>query len=68
MLFNRTDTPKVPFPWGYQPTPHVIHIPLIHPTQNPKLHLDQFSRFRTAYTAESLYIPYSVRYTRLTRY
>ena len=44
----------MPFPWGAS-TPHAIHIPSTHPTQNPKLHLDQFSRFRMQPTAESLY-------------
>jgi len=35
--------------------PHVIHGPWTNLTQHPKLHLDRFSRFRTAHDRESLY-------------
>jgi len=37
-------------------TPHVIHVPWTPPpTQHSKLHLDRFSRFRTAHGKVSLY-------------
>jgi len=54
MLFNESDTPKVPLPWENLHF-HVIHVPWINPTQHSKLHLDRFSRFRTAHCRESLY-------------
>jgi len=35
--------------------PHAIHILWTHPTQYSKLHLDRFSRFRTAHDIPVLY-------------
>jgi len=43
--FSSGQTPqKCPFAWVHL-YPPVIHLPWTHPTQHPKVHLDQFSRF-----------------------
>jgi len=66
MLFNRSDTPKVPLPLGAS-TPHVIHVSCwTHPTRHPELHIDRFSRFRTAHGRVSLDLTMCVK-ARLTR-
>jgi len=50
-LFNRPDTAKVPFHVGAS-TPRVMHVPLTHVTQHPKLHLDRLSYFCTAHNRD----------------
>jgi len=42
-------------------TRRVIHVPLTHPTLHPKLHLDRFSRFCTAYGTVSLYFTMCIK-------
>jgi len=57
MLYNAFQSarhPKVLLP-GRHLHPHVIHVLWTHLTQHSKLHLDWFSRFRTAHGRKSLY-------------
>ena len=58
MLFNQTDTPKVPLPVG-ESTPREIHVPWIHPTQHTKLHFNQFDPSNSAHqTASRSILPF----------
>jgi len=56
---------KFPFLWRHLHH-HVIHVFWTHLTQHPKLHLDWFSRFHTAYGRESLYFTMCIK-TQLMR-
>jgi len=40
---------------------HVVHVLWTQPTHSPKLHLDLFSNFRTAYGRESQYFTMCIK-------